>query len=224
MLAASPLSLQVTDDRGKKPGGIVVDATDPDADGWYKLAIAKSKNDAVAGVAFRCPRDEARWAGAGQCDCGGQRRCEDTAIDASGGHARGTGVARGASLNVVAASAGLDAGAMGKAVEALAKSDDGFEKGIALLWAKKPADAKDELVRGLRARERVMTRIPSDMYPAAMLLGKAQFDAGKFDDAAVTYLKAVKLRPTDMAARRKRAVALEKAGKPEAAEESLRKR
>ena len=76
----------------------------------------------------------------------------------------------------------------------------------------------DPLARALKERERRLTRVPSEIYPAAMLYGKALFGAGKYDDAAVAFLKALKQRPSDAAARRSRSEALIKAGKPEAAE------
>jgi predicted Zn-dependent protease len=94
-------------------------------------------------------------------------------------------------------------------------------KGVGLLYEGKPADAVEPLARALKERERQLTRIPSEIYPAAMLYGRALFGAGKFDDAAVAYLKAMNQRPSDRAARRARAEALIKAGKPEAAEELI---
>jgi tetratricopeptide (TPR) repeat protein len=100
----------------------------------------------------------------------------------------------------------------------LSASEDAFMKGVGLLYEGKPADAVEPLARALKERERQLTRIPSEIYPAAMLCGRALFGAGKFDDAAVAYLKAMNQRPSDRAARHARAEALIKAGKPEAAE------
>ena len=48
--------------------------------------------------------------------------------------------------------------------------------------------------------------------------GKRFLDSGKFDDAAVAFLKALRQRPSEPDVRRFRAEALIKAGKPEAAE------
>ena len=93
----------------------------------------------------------------------------------------------------------------------------------ALLYTGKPAEAADPLSRALRERERVLTRIPSDIYPAAMLTGKALMGAGKFNEAAVAYLKALNLRPSDPMALQGRADALLGAGKAEAAKELLSK-
>ena len=96
-------------------------------------------------------------------------------------------------------------------------SDEPWAKGVGLLAANKPAEAIEPLGVALKERERQLTRVPSEIYPAAMLYGKALFGAGKFDDAAVAFLKALKQRPSDPAARKARSEALIKAGKPEAA-------
>jgi len=72
----------------------------------------------------------------------------------------------------------------------------------------KAVDAVDYLARALKERERQLTRVPSEIYPAAMLYGKALFAAGEFDDASVAFLKAVRLRPSDLLARKARNEAL----------------
>ena len=109
---------------------------------------------------------------------------------------------------------GLDAAA-------ITGSDDAFTKGVGLLYAKRASDAVDPLARAVRERERQLTRVPSEIYAAAMLYGRALLEAGKFDDAAVAYLKALDQRPSDPKARKARAEALIGAGKPEAAESLL---
>jgi predicted TPR repeat methyltransferase len=86
-----------------------------------------------------------------------------------------------------------------------------------MLYAGKFADAAPSLSIALRERQRQLTRVPSDIYPAAMLAGLALTRAGKFDEAAVAYLAAVKQRPSDERAAKLRDEALIKAGKPEAA-------
>jgi tetratricopeptide (TPR) repeat protein len=100
----------------------------------------------------------------------------------------------------------------------LSGSEDVFARGVGLLAAGKASDAVEPLGRALKERERQLTRVPSEIYPLAMLYGQALFAAGKYDDAAVAYLKALQQRPSDPPARRARAAALVKAGKPEAAE------
>ena len=118
--------------------------------------------------------------------------------------------------------AGLDEVALEKAIAGLVASEDDFEKGIGLLFTHKSADAVPSLGMALRARERVMTRIPSDIYPAAMLHGIALLRINKYDDAAVAFRKAMLVRPADIEARKYRAEALEKAGKPD--QDLLKKR
>jgi len=115
----------------------------------------------------------------------------------------------------------VDAAALKQAAAALENSADYWVKGVGLLYNGKASDAVEPLGKALRERERVLTRIPSEIYPAAMLSGRALLEAGKFDEAALAFLKAVKLRPTEQAAREARAQALVKAGKPEAAQAAL---
>jgi tetratricopeptide (TPR) repeat protein len=93
---------------------------------------------------------------------------------------------------------------------------DPFEKGVGLLYAGKYADAAGQLAIALKQRQRQLTRVPSEIYPAAMLQGLALYRANKFDDAAVAWLTALKQRPSDEMAQKHRAEALTKAGKPEA--------
>ena len=224
LLAASAVPVSVTDERGKKPSGVVVEASEPDEDGWYRLSVTKSKGEVAMVWPFdgRAPKPD------------GPEPVGVTVI--AKGDAKALGSPRVVAmlavpvllgrkiLAEVAAETGLDAAAIEKAIVALGTSEEGFEKGIALLWAGKPVEAKEQTLRGLKGRERVMTPIASDIYPAAMLHGKALLGAGKFDDAAVAFGKAVKLRNSDASARRARAEALQKAGKPDAADEVLKRR
>jgi hypothetical protein len=113
--------------------------------------------------------------------------------------------------------AGFAQEALATAFAGLVTSQDPFEKGVGLLYAGKFADAAESLGVALRQRQRQLTRVPSEIYALAMLDGKALFSANKFDDSAVAYLAALKQRPSDEAARKYRADALTKAGKPEAA-------
>ena len=113
--------------------------------------------------------------------------------------------------------AGFAPEALATAFAGLVTSQDPFEKGVGLLYAGKFADAAESLGVALRQRQRQLTRVPSEIYPVAMLDGQALYKANKFDDSAVAYLAALKQRPSDEAAREHRADALTKAGKPEAA-------
>jgi cytochrome c-type biogenesis protein CcmH/NrfG len=88
---------------------------------------------------------------------------------------------------------------------------------VGLLYGGKATDAIKPLETALRERERQLTRVPSEIYPAAMLDGLAELRANKFDAAAVAYSAALKQRPSDAAALKLRDEALVRAGKPEAA-------
>ena len=81
------------------------------------------------------------------------------------------------------------------------------------LYAGKPAEAADQFAIALKQRQRQLTRLPSEIYPVAMLYGKALYRMNKFDDAAVAFMTALKQRPSDEMARTSRADALIKANK-----------
>ena len=207
-LAASALHFDITDARGKKPSGVSIEAGTPDDDCWYQLKVVSKKGD------FRIvwPFDAMAKAADGPG--------EIPVVVIEDGDAKALSNSRIAAYRAAAKLLGPDP-APPPDVTALAASEDPFIKGVRLLSENKPADAIEPLARALRERERQLTRIPSEIYPAAMLYGRALFGAKKFDDAAVAYLKAMNQRPSDPAARKARAEALIKAGKPEAAEELL---
>jgi tetratricopeptide (TPR) repeat protein len=212
LLAASPLHFDINDARGKHPSGVTIDAAEPDADGWYQLHVTtKSKTPPVLIWPFdgraKAP-DGPEPIPAIVIQPGDEKAFENTRVAAA--------IAAGILLNPNHSAAGPE-----NAIAALVNSDDAFAKGVGLLYAKKPLDAIDPLAQALRDRERQLTRVPSEIYPAAMLYGRALFEANKFDDAAVAFLKAMKQRPSDAVARKARAEALIKAGKPEAAESLL---
>ena len=203
LLFAPALHFEITDGRGRKPSGISIETGSPDADGWCAITIVnKSKGDYV----LIWPYDARAKAPDGPEGV--------PAIVLEKKDPR--------SMKVVAAVlAGRLLGASpGIEVDAaqLDKAEDPFGKGLGLLAAGKAAEAVEPLGRALKERERQLTRVPSEIYPAAMLYGKALLAAGKFDDAAVAYLKAIRQRPSDPSARKARADALIKAGKPEAAD------
>jgi tetratricopeptide (TPR) repeat protein len=201
LLAASSLHFNVTDARGKKPSGVIIEAGDPDADGWRPLSVV-SKNSGF----------ELIWPYDGKAKAPDGPESIPVIVIQKGAETRKVTAAlvAAALLRAQGPPDGADA-------EALESSADPFDKGVGLLAAGKAAEAIDPLGRALRERERQLTRIPSEIYPAAMLYGKALFAAGKFDDAAVAFIKALKQRPSDPAPRKARAEALIKAGKPEAA-------
>ena len=205
-MAASALHFDITDARGKKPSGVSIIASDPDIDDWYRLkVVSKGKIEYVLVWPFD-----------------GKAKVADgpeaiPAVVIEEGDAKALAAPRIVAYRAVAELLGAKP-ASGLDMSGLAVAEDPFLKGVRLLYQSKPADAVEPLARALRERERQLTRIPSEIYPAAMLYGRALFGANKFDDAAVAYLKAMNQRPSDGAARKARAEALIRAGKPEAAE------
>jgi tetratricopeptide (TPR) repeat protein len=210
-LAAASLHFDITDARGKRPNGVIINTADPDTDGWRMLTVSsKRQNEPI----LVWPYD-----GKAKQPDGPESipiLIVDKADPKTASNPRvAAAVAAGALLGVKH-DIGFD---LSKAIAALTLSEEPWAKGVGLLAAGKPADAVAPLGRALKERERQLTRIPSEIYPAAMLYGRALFAAGKFDDAAVAYLKALKQRPSDPTARKARAEALIKAGKPEAVDD-----
>ena len=204
-LAASSLHFDIADARGKKPSGVSVVASDPDTDDWYRLRLVSKGKSAYVLV----------WPFDGKAKVAdGPEAIPVVVIE--DGDPKALATPRIVAYRAVAELLGAKP-ETGLDMSGLAVSEDPFLKGVRLLYANKPADAVEPLARALRERERQLTRIPSEIYPAAMLYGRALFGANKFDDAAVAYLKAMNQRPSDTAARMARAEALIRAGKPEAA-------
>ena len=216
-LAAPGLRFDVVDAKGRKPP-VSVEAGKADADGWCALELA-SKFKARPGkpqpaYVLVWPFDgRAKMAdGPGEIpvlvvESGDPKVLENPRIVAA---------LAAAELLGRPADAGLDAAALRKAYAGLPRAEDPFAKGVGLLMGGKAADALEPLQRALRERERQLTRVPSEIYPAAMLLGKASLAAGKFDPAAVAFLKALQQRPASEDAAQLRREALEKAGKADA--------
>jgi hypothetical protein len=224
LLAASTLQFQITDARGKKASGITLDTGQPDVDDWMPVSIRKSKGDAILVWPFE---------GRAKMPDGPEpvpaiviQRGEPKALESFPTlAAMAVPVVLGtATLEVECQRTGFNSRVLADAFSKLSSSTEPFEKGIGLLYTKKPAEAADQLALALRERERKLTRVPSEIYPAAMLYGRALFESEWFDSAAVVFQKALKQRPSDVLARDARAKALEKAGKPEAAQETLRER
>ena len=206
LLAASALHFDVTDARGKKPAGVAIEAGDPDADGWCQLRVTSKAKGAAPILVWPYDGRAKRQDGPGDIPV----------IVVQAGDAEVVKNPRVVAAMV--AGALLGGGRLGVDPAELAAATDPFARGVGLLYANKSAEAVAPLAVALRERERQLTRVPSEIYPAAMLYGRALFEAGKFDDAALAFLKAMKQRPSDPAARKARAEALIKAGKPEAAE------
>jgi hypothetical protein len=221
LAAAQALHLDIADARGKKPSGVVIEAGAAGSDDWRKLAISRAKKDSVIVWPFDALAAEPDGPGAVRVvviERGDSKVLATPRIVAD----IATGVVLGReSLEDAAKRTGFDAAALKSAFTALADATEDYAGGAGLLWANQPARAVDLLARALRERERQLTRVPSDIFPAAMLDAKALFDSGKYDDAAAVYLKAMKLRPSDTGVRKARAEALTKAGKEHAARELL---
>ena len=217
LLAAPLMQFHITDGRGKETSAVTLDFGAPDADGWRALKIAKGKGDPV----LVWPFDAMAKAPDGPEPIPAiviQRGEEKALANKAAMAAIATPVVLGVStIDEAATRTGYTPAALTKAFTGLATADGAFEKGVGLLYAAKYADAAPVLSTALRERQRQLTRVPSDIYPAAMLAGLALTRAGKFDEAAVAYLAALKQRPADERAAKLRNEALVKAGKPEAA-------
>jgi hypothetical protein len=212
LFAAPLLQFQITDGRGKETTAITIEAGTPDQDGWHPLKLGKAKGDPVLVWPFdksaKLP-DGPEPIPAIVIQRGDEKALANKRVVAA--------LAAAVVLGALSDKAGFAQEALATAFAGLVASQDPFEKGVGLLYAGRFADAAESLGVALRQRQRQLTRVPSEIYPVAMLDGKALFSANKFDDSAVAYLAALKQRPSDETARRYRADALTKAGKPEAA-------
>jgi hypothetical protein len=210
-LAAATLRFDISDARGKKPGGVTVEAADPDESGWFEIKVqTKAKGNPVLIWPFDGRAKAAD--GPGEIpvivmESGDTKALANSRVLAA--------VAAGELLGTSHAT-GLVAGDLANALARLESAEEPFAKGIGLLYLKKQTQSVDFLGRALRERERQLTRVPSEIYPAAILYGRALLESQRFDEAAVAFLKALKQRPSDPVATRFRAEALAKAGKPEA--------
>lgn len=216
LLAGSSLHFDIIDARGHKASGVSLTESEPREDGWYQLTLTKSAK-VKADVVLVWPFD-------------GQAKMQDgpgtiPAIAIERGDARAldnphvvaalaTPVLLGlVSLDQRAQATGIEATALARAFTKLSESADAFEKGLGLLYAKNSADALSPLKEAFKQRQRQLTRVPSEIYPVAMLYGQTLVEEKKFDDASVVFLIALKQKPSDPRALKARAEALQKAGK-----------
>ena len=208
MFLAGP-QFEVTDERGKKPPGVAIEAGEADADGWFPLKVVKGKN--AGDPVLIWPFDGMTKLPVGPViviQRGNKKALENR-------HA--VGAIAASMLLGEATDTGLDPTALNKAILDLSQSPDAFEKGVGLLFAKKSAEAADALAQGLKERQRQLTPFASEIYPAAILYGQALAGEKKYDAAAVAFLVATKQRPSAALPRKLRADALINAGKPDAA-------
>lgn len=208
MFLAGP-QFEITDERGKKPPGVSIEAGEADADGWFPLKVVKGKN--AGDPVLIWPFDGMTKLPAGPViviQRGSKKALENRRV---------VGAIAASLLLGGAPGAGLDPAALNRAILDLSQSPDAFEKGVGLLFAKKSAEAVEPLAQALRERQRQLTPFASEIYAAAILDGQALMAEKKYDAAAVAFLAAVKQRPSADLPRKLRAEALVNAGKPEAA-------
>ena len=207
MFLAGP-QFEITDERGKKPAGVTIEAGEADADGWFALKVVKGKN--AGDPALIWPFDGTTKLPAGPViviQRGNKKALENRHV---------VGAIAASMLLDGAPDTGLDPAALNKAILDLAQSTDAFEKGVGLFFAKTSAEAADALAQALKERQRQLTPFASEIYAAAILSGEALAAEKKYDAAAVAFLVAAKQRPTAALPRNLRADALVNAGKPDA--------
>jgi hypothetical protein len=218
VFAADGPHFEISDASGKKPGGVVVAAGQAGADGWFPVNVVKGKGKQEVvwpfdRMATLPDGPEAIPVIVIQVD--DQKALTNPRVVA----AIATPFVMGLTpLGLVGSKTGLDPEALDQALMALVQSSDPFEKGLGLLYAKRYAEAADELSRALKARQRQLTRVPSEIYPLAILYGQALVGQKKLDEAAVAFLTAIKQRPSELMPRGLRSDALVRAGKPDAVE------
>lgn len=208
----------VTDARGKKPAGVSVEAGEPDADGWFSVKIANlGKGDPV----LVWPFDSLAKTPDGPepipvivIERGDAKALSSRHVVAAMAVPYALGLN---SVAMIADKFALDRSALEGAIQGLAASTDAFERGLGLVWATKHAEAAEEFGRALKERQNQLTRMPTEIHAAAILDGTELSRAGKFDDAAVAFLFALKQRPSDKLALDARKGALIGAGKSDAA-------
>jgi hypothetical protein len=214
--AAQAPQFDITDARGKKTSGVTVEAGTPDADGWFPLKFDKTKGEPVLVWPFdgtaKLP-DGPEPIPVIAIQHGDEKALTNPRVLASIAVPIVLGLA---TPQEIAGKTGLDAAALSKALPTLISASDSFEKGVGLMTANKFTDAAAELGRALKERQRQLTRVPSEIYPAALLYGHALEQEKKFDEAAVAFLAALKVRPSDELAQKFREDALIKAGKRDA--------
>jgi hypothetical protein len=214
---AQGLQFAVTDGNGKQTSAVSLEAGVAGEDGWQPIRISKAKGNAVLVWPFdglaKSP-DGPEPIPAIVMPKGDEKARSNKALLA----ALATPIVLGlSSIADVAEKSGYSAELLAKSFAELTSATDAFQMGVGLLYTGEPAEAAEQLGVALKQRQRQLTRVPSEIYPAALLYGLALFRAARFDDAAVAFLAAMKQRPSSALAENSRAEALVKAGKGEAA-------
>lgn len=209
MFLAGP-QFEITDERGKKPPGVTIEAGEADSGGWFPLKVVKGKNAGDSVLIW--PFDGMTKLPAGPLiviQRGNKKTLENR-------HA--VGAIAASMLLGGAPDTGLDPAALNEAILELSQSGDAFERGVGLLFAKKSAEAADVLAQALKEHQRQLTPFPAEIYAAAILSGQALVAEKKYDAAAVAFLVAAKQRPSAALPRKLRSDALIQAGKADAAQ------
>lgn len=131
---------------------------------------------------------------------------------------------RRAVLEEVSREYGLDPAQVDSAIRALgSKSKDPYERGMAALYQREFPEAARELAGALQSREIKLKKVPGSVLNAALFLGEALYEQGKYADAVKAYQKALAFRPDDPAILTGIGLSLLKAGKPAESEPFLRR-
>ncbi|MDQ6704714.1 MAG: tetratricopeptide repeat protein [Acidobacteriota bacterium] len=131
---------------------------------------------------------------------------------------------RAVALGETARLFGIERSEVDRAIRALAANgEDPYEKGMSALYARDYANAAPQLSEALLTRGKSLRRVPAEVANAAMFLGQALFESGKFDKAVEAYRKALRERPDDAIILNGLGAALLKDGKPELAEPFVRR-
>jgi hypothetical protein len=168
-----------------------LEAGAPDADGWRPVRIVKAKGDPV----LIWPFDglAATPDGPGPVPALLMQRGDEKVLrNKPALAALLTPILLGASTpEEISKKTGLPQDALQQAFATLTQSTDAFEKGTALLSLHQSLEAAEQLSLALKQRQRQLTRVPSEIYPVALLYGHALDQSKKYDAAAVAYLTAL---------------------------------
>lgn len=131
---------------------------------------------------------------------------------------------RRTALIQVASVFALDPAEVDRALRGLAaKSKEPYERGMSALYQVSYPAATEQLAQALDARERQLKKVPAGIINAAVFLGQALYEQGKYGDAAEAYRKALNYRPGDSSILNAVGLSLLKASRAAEAEPFLRR-